>query len=103
MQCPARLRIQEFRSTQSGRFCLREWKLIGRSSSESSRLQLALEFVEKAPIRVLGDQGLRARPNQAYLVQPQCVETQRVLRVGFPPEVVRQTLHHSEPDLEARL
>ena len=85
-----RCRYLEFRSTQSGRLCRREWKLIGRSSSESSRLQLALEFVEEAPIRVLGDQRLRARLNQADFVQPQCVETQRVLRVGFPPEVLRR-------------
>ena len=37
------------------------------------------------------------------LIEPQCVETQRVLRVVFAAAVIRQAPHHAEPDLEAGL
>src|SRR5690349_12031561 len=63
--------------------------------SAGSRLHLALEFVEKTPIRVLGDQRLRARPNQARLLQPKPIEAERVLGIVVTPYVV--------PDLAQRL
>src|SRR5271167_291206 len=53
-----------------------------------SRLQLALELVEKAPIRAVGDDLLRAGVNHADLAQPQRVESHRVLGVVLPPLVV---------------
>src|SRR5689334_5497026 len=49
------------------------------TQSAGSRLHLALEFIEKAPVGVLGNELVRTRLDQAHLVQPQCVETQRVL------------------------
>src|SRR5690348_14315215 len=63
--------------------------------SAGSRLHLAPEFIEKAPVRVLGDQRLRARPNQVRLLQPKPIEAERVLRVVIAPDVV--------PDLAQRL
>src|ERR1700746_173865 len=46
--------------------------------SQGSRLQLAFELVQKAPIRAVGDDLVRARLDQARLVQPQRVKPHRV-------------------------
>lgn len=43
-------------------------------SSENSRLQLALEFVQETPIRVLGDELLRAGLDQPCFVHAQRVK-----------------------------
>src|SRR2546423_10747671 len=53
-----------------------------------SPLQLAFELVEKTPVGVVGDDLLRARLDEAGLVQPQRVEPDSVLGVIFPPFVV---------------
>src|ERR1700730_1181124 len=55
-----------------------------------SRLQLAFELVQKAPVGAVGDDLLRARFDEAGFVQAQGVETDRVLGVVLPPFVVRQ-------------
>src|SRR5690349_14973334 len=53
-----------------------------------SCLQLALQFVEKAPIGVLGDDILRNRFDPADFMQAQRIVTDRVLGIVFPPFVV---------------
>ena len=55
-----------------------------------SRLQFALEFVEEAPIGILGDDLLRTRLDEARIVQTQGIKPDRVLGVLLPPFVVRQ-------------
>src|SRR6516162_2149913 len=50
--------------------------------------QLAFDLVEEAPIRVLSDELLRARADQPRLVQPQCIEDERILRIKIAPNVV---------------
>src|SRR6266478_6416619 len=62
----------------------------GLSLSERSRLHLAFELVQEAPIGALGDDLLRARLDEARFVQTQGIESDRVLGVVFPPFVVRQ-------------
>src|SRR6267143_2872210 len=54
-----------------------------------SRLQLALELVQKAPIRAVGDYLLRARLDEADFVKPQGIIADRVLGIVFAPFVVR--------------
>src|SRR5690349_10041902 len=54
----------------------------------TSRLQLTLEFVEEAPIGVLGDELLWARLDHARFVHPQRVEAERVLWVVVAPKIV---------------
>src|SRR5467141_3238350 len=54
-----------------------------------SRLQLAFELVQEAPIGVVGDDLLRARFDKAHVAQAQCIEADRVLGVVVPPFVVR--------------
>src|SRR6266849_321453 len=53
-----------------------------------SRLQLALELVQEAPIGAVGDDLLRARLDHAGFMQPQRVEAHGVLGVIFAPFVV---------------
>src|SRR6516225_1278545 len=53
-----------------------------------SRLQLVFEFIEKMPIGVFGDQLLWVGIDQTGLVQPQCVEADRVLGIQVAPNVV---------------
>ena len=53
-----------------------------------SRLQLALELVQKAPIGVFGDDLLWSRFDEPHFVQPQSVKPDRVLGIVFPPFVV---------------
>src|SRR5215813_2157208 len=55
-----------------------------------SRLQLALELVEEAPVGAVGDDLLWARFDQTDLVQPQRVEAHGVLGVVLAPLVVGQ-------------
>src|SRR3954452_7693342 len=52
------------------------------------RLQLALELVEEAPVGAFGDELAGARLDHADLLEPQRVETERVLRVELAPSVV---------------
>jgi hypothetical protein len=54
-----------------------------------SRLQLAFELVEKAPMGVFGDGLLRGRFEEAHVAQAQRVKADRVLWIVFPPSVVR--------------
>src|SRR5262249_31077647 len=51
-------------------------------------LQLALQFVQKAPIGVFGDELLWVGLDQTGLVQPQCIEAERVLGIQVAPTVV---------------
>ena len=51
-------------------------------------LQLALQFVQKAPIGVFGDELLWVGLDQTGLVQPQCIEAERVLGIQVAPNVV---------------
>src|SRR6516165_2006632 len=53
-----------------------------------SRLQLAFELVEKAPIGAVGDDLLRGGLDEPGVPHAQRVEPNRVLRVVFPPSVV---------------
>src|SRR4029077_11558912 len=52
-------------------------------------LQLALQFIKKAPVGVLGDDLLRRRFDGADFTQAKRVKTQRVLRIVFAPPIVR--------------
>jgi hypothetical protein len=54
-----------------------------------SRLQLAFELVEEAPIRVVGDDLLWARLYHPYFVQSKRIEPNRVLGIVLAPFVVR--------------
>jgi hypothetical protein len=54
----------------------------------TSRLHLALQFVQKAPIGGFGDDLLRARFDQPDLMQPQRVKSKAILSVIFAPFVV---------------
>src|ERR1700730_57863 len=54
-----------------------------------SRLQVALELVQKAPIRAVGDDLLRGRLDEAHLMKPQRIIADRVLGIVFAPFVVR--------------
>src|SRR5215468_11263621 len=57
-------------------------------SARELRLQLALQLIKEAPIRVLGNKLARVRLDQPRLVQPQRIEAERVLRVVLTPNVV---------------
>src|SRR5690349_18301151 len=57
-------------------------------SCQHSRLQLAFDFVQETPICTFGDDFLWGRFDQPGLMQPQRVETQRVLGVVVAPLVV---------------
>src|SRR6516162_6149609 len=52
-----------------------------------SRLQLAFDFVQKAPVGTLSDDLLRARLDEACVAEAQRVEPDRVLGVVFAPFV----------------
>ena len=62
----------------------------------ASRLQLAFELIEEAPVGALGDDLLRGRANHARLVEPQRIEPDRVLRVELAPSIVAQVSQHLE-------
>src|SRR5215472_9449035 len=68
----------------------RVWISATASLPPFSCLQLAFEFAQKAPIGSVGDDLLRARLDEAGIVQSQGIEPDRVLGVVFPPFVVRQ-------------
>src|SRR5215467_1519357 len=53
-----------------------------------SRLQLAFELVEEAPVRAIGDDLLRARLDKADIMHAQRIESHGILGVVFPPFVV---------------
>src|SRR5215831_11885307 len=54
----------------------------------SLRPQLAFQFVEEAPIGVLGDDLLRRRLDQADFMEAQRIEAERFLGIVFPPSIV---------------
>src|SRR5262249_27443522 len=58
-----------------------------RVGTRCSRLQLALELVQKTPIRAVGDDLLRSRFDQADVAQAQSIVPDRVLGVVFAPFV----------------
>src|SRR4029077_13471950 len=53
-----------------------------------SRLQVAFELVQEAPIRALGDDLLWARLYEAHIAHAQGVEPQRILGVVLAPFVI---------------
>src|ERR1700719_3444861 len=57
-----------------------------------SRLQLAFELVEEAPVGALGDDLLRGRLDEPGVAHAQRVEPDRVLWVVLPPSIVRNVL-----------
>src|SRR5438067_10507812 len=59
-----------------------------RLTLQISRLQLALQFIEEAPVGAPRDDSRRTRLDELDLVQPQCIEAKRVLRIVFAPFVV---------------
>src|SRR6185437_4048024 len=61
-------------------------------STSWSRFQLTLEFIEKAPVRVLGDNPVWGQLDEPRLVQPQRKEAHRILRIEVPPNGVWQLL-----------
>src|SRR3954454_1856097 len=65
------------------------------TQSAGSRLHLALELIEKAPVGVLGNELLRVGLDQPRFLHAQCIEAERVLRIVVAPNVV--------PDLAQRL
>src|SRR5215469_569238 len=58
--------------------------------SYCSRLELAFQLVQKAPIGALVNDLLRARFDHADFMQAQCVESEGVFVIVFAPFVVRQ-------------
>ena len=54
----------------------------------SSRLQLAFELVQEAPVRAVGDDLLGRRLDHPGLMHPKSIEADRVLGVVFPPFVI---------------
>src|ERR1700745_3309204 len=61
-----------------------------------SRLQLAFELVEEAPVGSVGDDLLRARLDKARLVHAQRVEARRVRSVIVSPSVVSDLVKRLE-------
>src|SRR3954470_6898519 len=56
--------------------------------SAGSRLHLALELIEKAPVGVLGNELLRVGLDQPGFLHTQCIEAERVLGIIVAPNVV---------------
>src|SRR3984893_4478617 len=67
-----------------------------------SRLQLAFELVQKAPIRAVGDYLLRGRLDEAHLVEPQGIKADGVLGVVLTPFVVRVFAQRAQGIVVAR-
>src|SRR5205823_3687109 len=61
-----------------------------------SRLQLAFQLVEEAPVGAVGDDLLRARLDEAQFMQTERVKPQRILRVVFPPFIVGELAQRLE-------
>src|SRR5262249_58152632 len=59
----------------------------------NSRFQLALQFVEKAPVRAVSDDLLRARFDHADLAQAERVEPESVFGIVIAPFSVRDVGH----------
>ena len=57
---------------------------------DRSSLQLAFELVQKTPVRVLGDDLLRARLDEPQFAEPQGLEADRILVIVLSPFVVRE-------------
>src|SRR5262249_12504613 len=55
-------------------------------------LQLALEFVEEAPVGVFGDHVLRGRLDETRLAHAQSIKANSILGVVLPPFVVGNIL-----------
>src|SRR6516165_1662347 len=73
----------------------RKWRRVGANDIGNLpfswlRLQLAFELVQKAPVRAVGDDLLRARLDHADFVQTERIEPYRVLGIVFAPFVVGQ-------------
>src|SRR6266404_4450714 len=62
----------------------------------SSRLQLAFELVQEAPIRAVGDDLLRARFDHTSVAHAQCIEADRVLGVVVAPFLIRNAAQRLE-------
>src|SRR5882724_835262 len=64
--------------------------LIGIETSypRGSRLQLAFELVEEAPIGAVGDDLLRARLDEPHFVQPKRIIPETILGIVFVPFIV---------------
>ena len=67
-----------------------------------SRLQLAFELVEEAPIRAAGDNPLGRRLDHADFVQPKRIKADRVLGVVVAPFVVRDLVQRLQCIIIAR-
>src|SRR6516164_6248122 len=65
----------------------RVW-IIGIRRYIPSRLQLAFELVEEPEVGALGEDLLRARFDEAEIVQPQCVKPHAVLGAVVPPAAI---------------
>src|SRR5688572_13970765 len=70
--------------------------------SHGSRFQLALELIEKAPIRTLGNNLIRAGFDEARFLHTQCIEPQRVLGIVLPPSVISDIFQRLQRILIAR-
>src|SRR5271155_392702 len=81
----------------------RVWMIgIGNLLFWRSRLQLAFELVQEAPIGVFGDDLLRRRFDKAHIAQAQRIEADRVLGIVFPPSVVRDVTERLQSILVTR-
>src|SRR5437868_11755474 len=68
----------------------------GISRPNSLSLQLALYFVEKAPIGAVGDDLIGRRLDHAGLVQPQRIKPHGVSAVIVAPFAVRDLAHRAQ-------
>src|SRR5262245_24948430 len=66
-----------------------------------SRLQLALELLEEAPVGALGDDLLGIGSDHARFAQLKRVEADRVLRIVVAPPVVRDLVHRLQGEVQA--
>src|SRR6516165_2294617 len=65
-----------------------ETAVVCTSSEASSRLQLALELVQEAPVCAVADDLLRGRFDKARLVEAKSIKPDRILGIVLPPFVV---------------
>ena len=87
------------RLRSTGLCSLREATMDARADMQKipwSGLQLALQFIEKAPIRVLGNDPLWLGLDEPRLVQPQRVEAHGILGIVIAPNSVGQLLQRSK-------
>src|SRR3954468_5009029 len=62
------------------------------TQSAGSRLHLALELIEEAPVRVLGNELLRVGLDQSGFLHAQRIKAERVLGIIVTPHVVTDIL-----------